>query len=99
MLVSQYESLAGKEKMTVNEEKRWRGLEKRCAFKGSVSCLPGLTTVSAKKQKKRPRGFLSIAPSPHRGLTWFHKEPHLPPQWTTWFVYRPNVRFLNVLFF
>jgi len=58
------------------ERREWAArTRKRCAFKDSVSYVPALTTVPAKKQPKKTTCFLD---PPHRGLTWFYKEPPSP---------------------
>jgi len=80
MLISQYKSRTGKEKVIANDEK---GRREKDTHLDSIFYVPGRPTVSA---KNRPRRF---SPSPpRRGLTWFYKEPS-PPQRSTWFVYRP----------
>jgi len=73
MLISQYES--GKEKVIANDEKERWGSEKECTFQDSLSYVPSLTTVSAKRQLKRPRVICRTPPLPHRSLTWFYKDP------------------------
>jgi len=73
MLISQYESRTGKEKVIANEKKGQRGPEKYAHF------VPAITTVSEKKTTaKKTTWFLSDLPLPRRGLTWFYKEHPLP---------------------
>ena len=92
-LISHYESRTGKEKVIANEEKRRRGPERDahyCSFKDSVFYVPGLNTISAKKQTKTTTWFFVRPPSPPPSwLTWSYKELPLSPQRTTWFVYCP----------
>jgi len=89
MLISQYQSLTGKEKAIANEDEGAGRTRKRCTFKDSVSYVPGLTEISAKKQPKKTTWFFVGDPPPltHRGLTWFYKEPSFPPRRTKWVVF------------
>jgi len=64
MLISQYEVRTGKEKVIANEEEMRRGPEKRCVFKDSVSYVPGLATVSAKKKKAKKDPVVFYRPPP-----------------------------------
>ena len=75
MLISQYRLWTAKEKATANEREGAARTRKRCAFKDSVSYVPGFTTVSEKKNsQRRPCDFMSDLPPPHLSLTWFHKD-------------------------
>jgi len=53
--------------------------------------------VSPRFQQKtanKPRGFLSDSPLPRRGLTWFYKDPPLPPL-TDHVVFAPSLTLLR----
>jgi len=91
MLIREYELRTGKEKMIANEKAGRRGPEKDAHLKTPSLMYRVLPRFHLKKKiRKRPRRFLSPPPPlPHRGLTWSYKESPLPPERTTWFVYRP----------
>ena len=66
----------GRRKERWLQTKRRGGVDRKwCAFKESVSYVQGLSTISEKKPKKRPRDFLS---DPFPILVWrgFTRTPH-----------------------
>jgi len=62
MLISQYKSRTGREKVIAKKEKGQRGPQKDAHLK-TPSYVSGLTTVSAEKQSKRTMWFF-VGPLP-----------------------------------
>jgi len=71
-------SRTGKEKVIADEEKGRRGPDEDAHLK----TLPLMCRVSPRfkpKTAKIDHVVFCWTPLPHRGLTWFYKEPPLPP--------------------